>query len=498
MDIEKISAELRPRAPWEAIDLGISLARRHLGKLLLLWCLSVLPVLILLTVLLGPDNRWTVILIFWLKPLFDRVPLFYLSRALFGSAPTTREFFRSLPKLWTRRFFDALIVSRISLARSLVMPIKELEGLSGSHYSSRRNALNHTCRGQIQWFTVLCFSLDLLLAFALILFVSSALPSAIPPDPWTFVGSLLEWVFLGELTFSPAVMSGLLAAWFASLWFTGMLYVAGGFGLYLNARTELEGWDVELAFRRIGNRIRKLQSTGLSIIAGALIGLLLLGTTSSASAASDSLENPPEEAIQTILEDEDFEIHTRTEERRVEQGSSLEFDGDTPDLTFLGIIGRLLFWAIVIAAVVLLIIAIIKNRHLFRGRSSGSNQQLEIPQARTVLGMKITSDSLPDDIVRAAREAWQAGRRKESLSLLYRGALSWLVINARAPISESDTEQDCLAHAQDTLHTPATLHYLESLTHQWVVVAYGEDEPLDSEVYPLFESWPFSAPSSHG
>ena len=29
------------------------------------------------------------------------------------------------------------------------------------------------------------------------------------------------------------------------------LYVAGGFGLYLNRRTELEAWDIEIAFRRI-------------------------------------------------------------------------------------------------------------------------------------------------------------------------------------------------------------------------------------------------------
>jgi uncharacterized membrane protein len=29
------------------------------------------------------------------------------------------------------------------------------------------------------------------------------------------------------------------------------LYVAAGFALYLNRRTHLEGWDIELIFRRI-------------------------------------------------------------------------------------------------------------------------------------------------------------------------------------------------------------------------------------------------------
>ena len=33
------------------------------------------------------------------------------------------------------------------------------------------------------------------------------------------------------------------------------LYVAGGFSLYLNRRTVLEGWDIEIAFRRMARRL---------------------------------------------------------------------------------------------------------------------------------------------------------------------------------------------------------------------------------------------------
>jgi hypothetical protein len=32
------------------------------------------------------------------------------------------------------------------------------------------------------------------------------------------------------------------------------LYVASGFTLYLNRRTELEGWDIEIAFRQLAAR----------------------------------------------------------------------------------------------------------------------------------------------------------------------------------------------------------------------------------------------------
>ena len=159
MDIEQISAELRPRRPWEAIDLGISLCRRHLGKVLLLWSLSVLPIIALFSVLLWPNYLLLCILIWWLKPLFDRIPLFYLSRALFGSAPTLREFFRALPRLLTRQAFNALVMGRFSLTRSSVMPIKELEGLTGNSYLQRRYALMQSGGGQALWFLAICLFL---------------------------------------------------------------------------------------------------------------------------------------------------------------------------------------------------------------------------------------------------------------------------------------------------------------------------------------------------
>jgi hypothetical protein len=36
-------------------------------------------------------------------------------------------------------------------------------------------------------------------------------------------------------------------------------YVAAGFSLYLNRRTELEGWDIELGFRTLAARLEAQQ-----------------------------------------------------------------------------------------------------------------------------------------------------------------------------------------------------------------------------------------------
>ncbi|HAQ27742.1 MAG TPA: DUF4129 domain-containing protein, partial [Pseudomonas sp.] len=47
------------------------------------------------------------------------------------------------------------------------------------------------------------------------------------------------------------------------------IYVASGFSLYLNRRTILEGWDIELAFRRLRTRL-------MPMLVPLLLGLGLL------------------------------------------------------------------------------------------------------------------------------------------------------------------------------------------------------------------------------
>ena len=490
MDIEKISAELRPRRPWEAIDLGISLCRLHLGKLMLFWSLSVLPVTALLSFLLWGKFFLLFFLLWWVKPLFDRVPLFYLSRALFGSAPTTREFFKVLPKLWTHRFFDALIVSRFSFVRSLVMPIKELEGLKGSQYAGRRNALLRSGSGQAQWFLVSCFFLTMLFTDALILLVLTAVPALSPPDHTTLIEAFWDMIVSGKGAVANKMAFGFLCYFAFATAIVENLYVAGGFGLYLNARTELEGWDVELTFRRIANRIRTIQASSLTVLVTTI--LLLAGTGSIHAQNSDPASDPPDAAIERILEHEEFNIETRTQRVRSressESGERSDFQGS---LSFLGLLGQLLFWALVIALIVFLVIMIYKNRHLFVP-SRRAQDEVSEPRARTILGMEITADSLPNDLVAAARQAWQSGQKKEALSLLYRGTISWLVESAQSPIRESDTEYDCLCHARRTPAATTRIGYIETLTGTWTGVAYGRQDPGDEQMEELLGTWPFN------
>src|SRR5471032_2814183 len=85
MRLSDASVAIRPRTAWEAMDLGVLMAREHRWLLMSSWALVSLPVFALLTVLLWESPLAAVLLFWWLKPVFDRLPLYILSKALFGN-----------------------------------------------------------------------------------------------------------------------------------------------------------------------------------------------------------------------------------------------------------------------------------------------------------------------------------------------------------------------------------------------------------------------------
>ena len=86
MRAEGLTIELRERAPWEAVDLGVALVRRHAGVILPVWLLVTgIALLVFALPAWWFDAPWLVgLLIWWCKPLFDRIPLYVLSRAVLG------------------------------------------------------------------------------------------------------------------------------------------------------------------------------------------------------------------------------------------------------------------------------------------------------------------------------------------------------------------------------------------------------------------------------
>ena len=478
MQLEDLTAEVRPRSHWEAVDLGFALVRRHFPRLLAAWLLCVGPLWAVLLLLM----KWVppgliIFILWWLKPVYGRVTLFHLSRALFGATPRLRETLRAWPGLLVTRLPYALLLGRLDTQRGLVLPVQMLEGLKGRARKERSKVIARHSGSTASSLLFCCAGYEMFLAGALVSLVLMLLPETATSELYE---SLID-VGMMRNGIPPALLWLAVGSWLAAMMLVEIFYIGGSFGLYLNCRTHLEGWDVELAFRRLGRRL-----AGIAAALALLLCLPASGAVKRADPTAIAKEKATaHEEIGRVLAHEDFKIQ-KMKVRAPKGGET------SADLAGFGkifeAIGYAIFWAAVAFAVWKLVEFIIRNRHSLKLRPR-TNATIT-PAARSVMGLDLTPDSLPDDIVRAAREKWEEGDFHGALSLLYRGSLSWLLIHAALPVRDSDTEGDCLRHTQKLPDSPPR-GYFEKLTVQWIAAAYGDRAPANEIMRALFDDWPF-------
>ena len=479
MKLEDVTAEIRPRVPWESIDLGCALARAYITIHWKAWAFTVIPLWIALAILLRNHPFWFIICTWWLKPIYDRVSLMITSRALFGAAPTAMEVVKAFPKMLVGGLFHALVIRRFSPSRSLTMPVSELEGLKGKKYRQRVDLLGRNGGEGASLATVVGFVLQLTAMTGVILFVMAMMPSEVS-NQWS--ASFEEFLSTDDTSnISLGFLWSLAIAWLVSIFLMEPFYASAGFALYINSRTLTEGWDIELAFKRMSTRIQSLKKTGL---------LLLLSVSSMVAFSPQTLEAQTEaEQVQEIMASEDFRVHSKIVEVPVEKESNSNLPAINGVL--LGIFGNVLFVIVLILVVLGLAYLIYINRHLF-GFLPGTKVSAEMKfKTQEIMGMDISPESLPDDVIHAATEAFQQGNSKLALSLLYRSSLVWLVEKVDLPIEEGDTEGDCLHRVGQIPNAPYQ-SYFNGLTQSWIGVAYGEQRIQDGEFNSLIEQWPFS------
>jgi hypothetical protein len=482
-------AEVRPRSQWEAVDLGWVLARTRYGALLRTWVLMVWPVWALILIGFREQPVLGLAVIWWLKPLAERVPLLILSREMFGERMSLGQLFRQWPRVWFGGLFHYLIATRLSPSRHVELPVRELEELRGVKLRQRSARIASQC-GSHPWLMQLAH-LALLhgLALSILLFVLAMIPERFAPN----------W----ELLFDHGFGEDGVAIWCVWVW-TGLyllaltlvspLCVAAGFGLYLNSRTKLEGWDIEIAFRKLAGRMAAAGG-GLAPLLIVLSGMGI----HDAVAATASAEWEAGREIAEILAKPEFKIYTRTEYRPVAPEKMPEewhppdwfhWEGWFPGFS-VGLNGvtvaQGLMWLLVALAVGIVLVLLVKWMATWRG--TGLRADPRKPAVTTVMGMNVRQDSLPRDILAAVRKLLEAGQFEAGMALLYRGALSWLIHQEHVPIQESDTERDCVNRVR-TLDAGGA-PYFEDLTRVWSAAAYGSRRAGREEIERLLENWPY-------
>ena len=480
MRLDQVTAEIRPRSDWEAVDLGFALVRRDFWRCFAVWWLAVVvPTVAAGWWLWDSPVKW-LMLFWWWKPAGMRMVLFELSRRLFGERPGWRASLREIPRAWGRRFWYRFGWARFSPWLPVTLAVEDLEGLRGAAYRQRCAQVVRRGEAVMIWIYFIADMAAAWFGLAILLLVKLLIPEG-QDGAWRM--AVESWDSNDASSIPLLILRTVVVCVMLAMSLTDVFVAGAGFGVYINNRTWIEGWDVELAFKRMAQRLTKAAALGI------VLGMFCLPAPCHAAAAG---ERDPAQVIREVKADEAFKVHKVIE--KIPVPSKHTWSWHWPDWLRLGGMPNWYGTAWMVAAIVLLAGGIVwliwVNRGVFRNFRSGADKSAASCAVRVVMGMMVSPESLPNDLPGEVWALWQRGRKREALGLLYRGAISRVIATGGAEIQESDTEGDCLRRV-DLAGPPAHPAYFRSLTGIWIRMAYAGLCPPDGDVQSLCQKWPF-------
>lgn len=518
MNLDQVTIEIRPRTAWEAVDLGVIMAKRWWWPMMKIWFIVSLP--IFLISLLFPQDKliWALIFIWWFKPIFERPLLYYLSHAVFNELPSLRTSLNAFPTLAFKQLFLSLTWRRFSFSRGMDLPVLQLEGLTGARRQERLLVLHREDSAPAGWLHFLGFLLERFIALGVMSIIWALVPKEINID-W----ANLFWD--RELFMSNYILH---VTSYLAMWLVAPFYVACGFSLYLNRRIKLEAWDLDIAFRRMVSK-RQVSQVVLSMLL--VFGFFFFldaqrplqaqedpvyqSNSEEIATEAEVLGEPTDlnrdsakKAVNELLQQDEFSNKEKVKRLRLKNPEKEDesafikwlldlLEGSEDKAIGLGRIFELLLWLIVIGLIVLLI---------YRYRHWLSAQFVKVGPAPTLkekpvtlFGMDVRKESLPEDVNSAALALLQAGDKRAALALLYRASLAHLIYTG-VEIEDGFTELECLQVMKvdlqsrnktrdDQDYTASRIQYFSNLTLVWRRLAYGHLFPNEQQAQELCSSW---------
>ncbi len=470
MKLESVTAEIRPRSDWEAVDLGLALVRRDFWRCFCMWWLAVaLPAALAAWWLWERPLLWF-LLFWWMKPAGSRLVLFELGRRLFGERPRWRNSLREIPRAWTRRFFHRFLLGRLSPWLPVTLAVDDLEGMRGKTHRQRCKQIARRGENTVLWIYLIGDLAALWFGIAILMLAGIFIPDG---QDGAWQTAVQSWDPSQPFDIPLLVLRVVLACVMLAMSLTDIFVTGAGFGIYLNNRTWLEGWDVELALKRMAKRIG-------GTVAVLMIGMFCMMTPQShASEKADAAR-----LIEEIKADEAFKVHI------VKERIPKERDPKTPIDLNLKWLGEGILWLLAAAVIGLLVWLLWINRDALKRRAIAMESPGRKSAVRVVMGMEVSPESLPDDIAAAVHALWRNGHHREALGLLYRASISRLLQSGCVEIRESDTEGDCLRRVEKA-GGMAHPDYFHHVTRAWTRMAYAGQAPPDVEIDALCAGWPF-------
>ena len=530
MKLERVGAVLRPRAPMEATDLGVALVGRYWRDIFPAWLAICVPFIAAFAYISAETHTvwWGLFALWWIKPMLDRVPLHVLSRRFFGGEVTTSETISRTLRSWISvQMLHELTWARLIPQRAFSIPVWELERLRGSQARHRSNHLLQSARDNRSSTLLVYWSVGLMFFFTVLFTIVLLVPENVEID----FEAAIEFAFDHDSTVNWAYAL-VVACYGAVIAAVHPYFIATIFACYIDRRIELEGWDIELDFRRMRSRM------GASVAALVACFTVLCtapqysyaqevdyaldgagdgqGDTQTngyvdydeeayvggeynddeyvdddyydESAGEDEYALPsvstekPQDLIEQILAAEEFgKVVKKTEwRRRKTDDPETDYGGI---FSFVGQLFRGLAWA---AAATILLLAL-----YYIGK------RIRPPQRRPTYEPRIATTSiedveehveftLPPHLAAEARSLWSRGDQIGALSLLYRGVVEHLRDDHGLAIGVGTTAREVATMAKQA-GGPGP--YVKRLATAWTSLVYADRPIDDAEAHALFEGW---------
>lgn len=491
MRLEQMTVHLRERSAWEAVELGTALVRRHAAAIWKPWLLLTLPVFVVLNAASWwIDSLWLAgFLMWWLKPAFDRIPLFVISRATFGATPTLRETLSAQLRWGWKPLLHHLTWRRLSPARSLFLPIDLLEGVHGTRLRERRRVLGGAVYGNAALLTFVCLHFEASLFFACIASILMFLPIDSLPETmraaWSLIAEQMPWW---------VQLACNLFAWIA-VSIIEPFFVGAGFGLYLNRRTQIEAWDVEIAFRKLRSRLTAA-ATSFALL------LALLGAAMQFPAQAQEKEPPPESATtlaevfgEQRVDDKNFRkavdqayrdplLGSKRKQSTWEKRDKTKPKETRPaDLSWLSAIAAffafLAEWGLWIVVAILVLLLLLSMRYWLPWMRGSLGRHKPLPAEVETEALSLP-EILPDDVPSEARRLWAQGKPRHALALLYRASVETMAQRAGVALVPGATESECL-RASRRMPDGEDRSLFARMVRVWQYAAYAQRLPADEE-----------------
>lgn len=240
MKIDALAVQMRPRTPHEAADLGVRLCQANARAIYGCHFMVAIPVALLSLSLFEVAAWLPGVVMWWAKPWLDRTVVFVLSRAAFGQDTTPRDVWHAQRQVWWSQLLGTWTWRRLSPWRSFTQPVCQLEGLPFRALRRRIVQLRRRRTGAAAMMTGAFAFAETALTFSLFSLAFWFSPPGAGLD--------LDEFFSGNA--STLLELCMTLAYLLAVLMLEPFYVAAGFGMYLNRRTDLEAWDIEQEFRR--------------------------------------------------------------------------------------------------------------------------------------------------------------------------------------------------------------------------------------------------------